>query len=304
MEYRRLGADGPRLPAITFGAWPIGGGMGRVDRATAVATIQAALDLGISAIDTAEYYRDSEALIGEALVGRDRRDVFLATKASAEPFTRERVAAALDNSLRALRTEYIDLYQLHRFPREVALDEALGALADAQAAGTIRYVGVSNFTVEQLDAARRIMPIQSLQPRFNIFDDEARHALLPYCAHHGVGVIVHSPLAKGLLTGKYRANHVFDPDDERSQFPRFQGETFQRHLAAADALAELAAERGVTLVQLAIAWTLAHDGVTSCIVGARAPEQVAAHVDAAVLRLTDEELARIDAIAARAAEPV
>ena len=274
--------------------------MGTVDEATARATIHRALDLGVTAIDTAEAYRASESIVGKALAGRRRDGVFLATKVSAEPFTRARVAAALDNSLRALRTDRVDLYQLHRYPREVPLEEAIGALADAQRSGKARYIGVSNFTTEQLDAARKPLPIQSIQPRLNVFDAEPTRDLLPYCAAHGVGVIVHSPLAKGLLTGKYRPGHVFPADDERAGFPRFQGETFARHVAAADKLADVAAERGGSLLQLAIAWTLRQPGVTSCIVGAKSPEQVDDHLGAVDLaaRLTDDDLARIATIAA------
>ncbi len=170
MEYRQLGTDGPHLPVLMFGAWPIGGGMGAVDEATAIATIHRALDLGVTAIDTAEFYRGSEAIVGRALDGRPRDSVFLATKASAEPFTRARVREALENSLRALRTDYVDLYQLHRFPTGTPLEEAIAALAEARESGKARSVGVSNFTVDQLAAARALYPIQSLQPRFSIFD--------------------------------------------------------------------------------------------------------------------------------------
>ena len=301
MEYRQLGHDGPHITRIMFGAWPIGGGMGAVDEAAAVATIHRALELGVGAIDTAEAYRSSEAIIGRALARRPRDQVFLATKVSAEPFTRERIAAALANSLRALGTDYVDLYQLHRYPGDVPLEEAIAGLAEAQRSGRARYVGVSNFSRDQLAAARRLHPIQSIQPRLSLFDAEATRELLPYCAAENVGVIVHSPLAKGLLTGKYRPDHVFPADDERSGFPRFRGEALARYVAAADELAALAQTKGASLVQLAIACTLSQPGVTSCIVGAKTPEQVEEHVGAIALRqrLTGEELERITAIAAR-----
>jgi hypothetical protein len=300
MEYRQLGHDGPHITRLTFGAWPIGGGMGAVDEATAIATVHRALDLGVTAIDTAEAYRDSEAILGRALRGRARDGVFLATKVSRGPFTRERVREALEASLRALETDYVDLYQLHRYPTDVPLEEAMAALAEAQASGRVRHVGVSNFTVDQLDAARRLHPVQSIQPRLSIFDPDFTRDLLPYCDRHNVGVIVHSPLAKGLLTGKYRPGHVFASDDERSGFPRFQGETFARYIAAADQLAALAADHGATLVQLAIAWTLVQPGVTSCIVGARRPDQIDDQVAGVALRqrLGESDLRRIDEIAA------
>jgi len=303
VELRQLGHDGPHITRLTFGAWPIAGGLGAVDDAAAMQTIRCALDLGITAIDTAEGYRTSEAILGRALSGRPRDQVYLATKVSREPFTRARVREALENSLRALEMEYVDLYQLHRYPSSVPLAEAIGALAELQASGKARHVGVSNFTVEQLAAARRIHPIQSIQPRLNIFDAEAARDLLPYCARENVGAIVHSPLAKGLLTGKYRPGDRFPPDDERSGFPRFQGETFARYLAAAYRMSEIAREKGATLVQLAIAWTLAQPGVTSCIVGAKTPEQVDEQVGGVALRqrLGEDDLRRIAEIARMAA---
>ncbi len=298
MEERELGRSGPRIPAITFGAWPVGGGMGPVDEATAIATIRRALDLGITAIDTAEYYRTSESIVGRALRGVPRDGVFVATKVSAEPFTRARVREALDNSLRALQTDHVDLYQLHRYPSSVPLEEALAGLADAKESGKARYVGVSNFTVDQLRTANALYPIQSLQPRLNVFDAEAARDLLPFCHENGIGVIVHSPLAKGLLTGKYRPEDRFAAEDERHAMPRFREETFRRYLAAADDLASLARSRNLTLVQLAIAWTLAQPGATSCIVGAKSPAQVDEHVGAIGASLTAEDLARIAAIGA------
>jgi aryl-alcohol dehydrogenase-like predicted oxidoreductase len=283
-----------------FGAWPIAGRMGAVDRDTAIATVRRAVELGITAIDTAEGYAESEAMIGEALADRPREESFLATKVSFEPFTRERISAALDRSLRSLRTDYVDLYQLHRFPSDAPLEEALAGLREAQESGKARHVGVSNFTVDQLEAARALYPIQSLQPRFSIFSPEAAQELLPYCRRHDIGVIVHSPLAKGLLTGKYRPDDRFAAGDERAGFPRFQGETFASYLALADELATLARANGISLVQLAIAWTLANPAVTSCIVGARSPGQVEEQLGALEVRLTSDTLDRIADVAARA----
>ena len=302
MEQRLLGASGPEIPVIMFGAWPIGGGLGGVDEPTAIATIHRALDLGITAIDTAEYYRTSEAIVGRALTGRPRDRVFLATKVSAGSFTRARIREALENSLRALQTDYVDLYQLHNYPTGVSLEEALAGLAEARDSGKARYVGVSNFTVEQLAAARALGPVHSLQPRLSIFASSAARDLLPFCQTHGIGVVGHSTLAKGLLTGKYRAGWAFAGDDERSRGGRFQGETFARFLAAADELAELARAKGATLVQLAIAWVLSQPGVTSAIVGAKSPAQVEEHVGGVALRLTADELGRIAAVAAKVPE--
>lgn len=300
MQYRQLGAGGPTIPTLMFGAWPIGGGMGAVDEEQAIQTIRHALDLGVTAIDTAEGYRSSETIVGKAVSGR-RDEVFLATKVTRGPYNHTRLQEAIANSLRALQTDHVDLYQLHSYPQGVSLEEAMEALVEVKESGKARYVGVSNFTVDQLSAATRLYPVQSLQPRLNIFDSEPVRDLLPNCEREGIGVIVHSPLAKGLLTGKYRPGHVFPPDDERSRFPRFQGDLFAQYTALADELAEIARSRGgISLVQLGIAWTLHQTGVTSCIVGAKSPEQVSEQVSAASLSLSVAELERIDAIAARA----
>jgi aryl-alcohol dehydrogenase-like predicted oxidoreductase len=296
MNQVQLGANGPLVPRIIFGAWPIGGGLGTLDRRTAIATVRHALEVGISAIDTAEYYRDSESILGEALAGYPREKVFLATKVSAEPFTRARIQEALANSLRALRTDYVDLYQLHRYPSNVPLQESLDALMEAVGAGKVRHIGTSAFSAAQL-AECAGYPIQSEQPRLNILYPEALVDPIPYCASHGIGVIVHSPLGKGLLTGRYRPGHQFAPDDERSGFERFQGETFARHIAKADRLTEIAREKGASLLQLAIAWTLAQPGVTAAIVGAKSPDQIDEQLGALNVGLTADDLRRNDEIA-------
>jgi aryl-alcohol dehydrogenase-like predicted oxidoreductase len=299
MNTAALGTNGPQVPRIIFGAWPIGGGLGTVERRTAIATVRHALEVGIDAIDTAEYYRDSESILGEALAGHPREKVFLATKVSSEPFTRARIQEALENSLRALRTDYVDLYQLHRYPSGVPLKESLDALVEAVAAGKVRYIGTSAFSAAQL-AECAGYSIQSEQPRLNLLYPEALVDPIPYCARHGIGVIVHSPLGKGLLTGRYRPSHQFASDDERSGFERFQGETFARHIAKADRVAEIAREKGVSLLQLAIAWTLAQPGVTAAIVGAKSPEQIDEQLGAPSVQLTADDLLRIEAIASGA----
>lgn len=298
MEHRELGTNGPRIPAIMFGAWPIAGGMGSVPEDTAIATIRRAIDLGITAIDTAEYYRTSESVIGKAIADIPRDRLFLATKVSAGPFTRARIQEALEHSLRALGTDYVDLYQLHSFPQGVALEEAMVALAETQQAGKARSIGVSNFSGDQVAAASEIQPFQSLQPRFNLLDSEAARDIIPFCASHGIGVIAHSPLAKGLLTGKYRPGHVFPADDERGSFPRFQGETFARYLAKVDQLSGIAEAKGCSMVQLAVAWVLAQPGITSAIVGAKTPEQIEEHVGALNVRLSPDDLKRMSAMTA------
>lgn len=297
MEQRQLGKHGPPVPVICFGAWPLGGGMGHVDDDAAIATVQRAIDLGITFIDTAEAYRTSEALVGRALQGRRDR-VFLATKVRGSDLSRRHIAEAIDNSLRALRTDHVDLYQVHWWDGRQPVEDAMRALDDLVRAGKVRYVGVSNFDVAQLQQAMAVRAIDSLQPRYSMLYRDAEPAILPFCREQGIGVIVHSPLAKGLLTGKYGPETHFPADDERSQMPDFQGEPYRRHLATAARLRTFAQDRGHTLVELAVAWTLANPAVTSCIVGAKSPDQLDEHVRAAGWRLTTVEMGEVEGLLA------
>jgi aryl-alcohol dehydrogenase-like predicted oxidoreductase len=173
----------------------------------------------------------------------------------------------------------------------------MAAMEELRQAGKTRWTGVSNFNVDQMEQARAVAPFISLQPRYNMLDREIEAEIAPYCEREGIGILVHSPLAKGLLTGRYRPGHVFPPDDERSHFPRFQGEQFARITAAVDRLrSEIAAPRGITMVQLAIAWTLRLPAVSVCLVGAKSPAQVEEHLGAAGWQFTKDELQRIEQI--------
>ena len=307
METRQLGRHGPSVPVIGFGAWPIGGGMGAVPEPDAARTLHRALDLGVTLIDTAEVYRTSEAVIGRALrQWSGRRDqVFLATKVRGADLSRAHIMAAIEQSLRRLQTDHVDLLQAHSWDAHHPIDETMRAFDDLVQAGKVRYAGVSNFDVAQMAAAMAVelggaerRPFQSLQPRYNLLDRHVEAAILPYCLEQGIGVLAHSPLAKGLLTGKYTSDHVFSDDDERARMPRFQGEAFRRHLAAAGRLEAWARARGHTLVELAIAWVLAHPAITVCLCGAKSPEQVEEHARAAAWRLTPADRDEIDRLLA------
>lgn len=298
MELRELGRGGPRVSAIGLGAWPFGGGMGAVEERAVIDTVHAAIDHGITFIDTAEAYRGSEALIGRALAGGRREKVFLATKVSGN-FTSQHIREAMENSLRALQTDHVDLYQIHWWEGRVPIEESMAAMEALRKEGKTRWIGVSNFDVPQMEAARAAAPFISLQPRYNLLDREIEAEIAPYCEREGIGILVHSPLAKGALTGRYAPGHVFPEDDERARFPRFQGETFARIAAAVERLRrEVAEPRGLSLVQLAVGWTLRLPAVSVCLVGAKSPEQVREHAGAQGWRLSDAELARIDAIMA------
>jgi aryl-alcohol dehydrogenase-like predicted oxidoreductase len=298
METRTLGRDGPTVPVIGFGAWPIGGGMGPIDESEAIRTLHHALDRGVTLIDTAEAYRDSEAVIGRALAEwSGRRDqVFLATKVRGADLSRTHIMAAIEQSLRHLGTDYVDLLQAHSWDSGHTIEETMSAFADLVAAGKVRYVGVSNFDVPQMRAARAVHRFHSLQPRYNLLDRQVEAEILPYCQAEGIGVLAHSPLAKGLLTGKYRPDSVFPPEDERSRQGRFTGEAFRRHLATVDRLRAWAAARGHRVVELAIAWVLAHPAVTVCLCGAKSPDQVDDHVRGGAWRLSADDRAAIDRI--------
>ena len=295
MEYRQLGKNGPQVPVLGLGAWPIGGGMGRVEVQTAIATVRAAIDQGITLLDTAQAYHSSEGTLGQALKEGYRERCFLATKVSGD-YSPEAIVAAMDNSLRQLQVEHVDLYQIHGWNPAYSIAASMEAMARLQEQGKTRYIGISNFNAAQMEQALRSVQFHSSQPRYNLIDRQIEAADIPFCQHQGIGILAHSPLGKGLLTGRYRPGHRFADDDERAQFPRFQGETFARYVAIADRLEETAAARGLSLVQLSIAWILRLPALTCVLVGAKNPQQLSGHLGAVGVEFSPEELARIDAI--------
>ena len=302
MEYRELGRDGPRVPVLGFGAWPLGGGMGDIDEGTAIATVRAAIDAGITLIDTAQGYRTSEATLGKALRDGYRQKCFLATKVSGD-YSAKGIRAAIENSLRNLDVEFVDLYQIHGWSEEYPVEESIATLAELQREGKTRHIGVSNYNAERMRRALGTARFQSCQPRYNMFDRRIEAEDIPFCEREGIGLLTHSALAKGLLTGKYYPGHKFAEGDERSGFPQFQGETFAGYLAAAEELREVARGKDLTLVQMAIAWLLRLPAVSCVLVGARNPEQVKEHLGALGVAFDAQELARIDAILAAAPRP-
>jgi len=294
MRSKQLGKYGPDVPVICLGAWPLGGGMGALPDKQVIDTVHAALDCGITFIDTAEGYRTSESILGKALAGK-RDKVILATKLSGD-HSLEHMSRAIENSLRALNTDYIDLYQLHGPKPEYPIEQTMGGLLRLKEQGKIRTIGVSNFSAEQHAEALQYGHIDSSQPMYSLLVRAAGEAVLPFCEANGIGVIVHSPLAKGLLTGKYTPDHQFPEGDERSWMAGFQGERFAAALRVADRLKAWAESQGHSLVELAIAWTLANPAVTSCIVGAKTPEQATMNAAAADWILTQDDLQEIDQI--------
>ena len=295
MQLRQMGRDGPHISSIGLGAWPIGGGMGPVDEKEAIDTIRAAIDSGITFLDTAQAYRTSEDTLGKALRDGYRQRCFLATKVSGQ-YARQDIYQAMDQSLQALGVDHVDLYQIHSWNPQYPVAESIEAMLDLQRAGKTRYIGVSNYNAAQMGEALQTGFFHSNQPRYNLFDRQIEREDLPFCKQQGIGLLAHSPLAKGLLTDKYRPNHLFSSNDERSGFPRFQGQLFERYITCADELARLGADKGLSLVQLAIAWVLRHASVSCVLVGAKNKTQVQEHLGALSVEFSVEELKRIDEI--------
>ena len=293
MDYRQLGTDGPEVPVIGLGAWPLGGGMGEMDERTAIDIVRFAIDEGVTLVDTAQAYYLSEERVGRALKDGYRDRCFLATKVSTD-YSPRAIRKAIEESLRKLDVEYVDLYQIHSWNAQYPIDLSIEAMAELQEEGKTRFIGVSNFSADQMRRARKVATFNSNQPGYNLFNRKIEVADIPYCEEEGIGILAHSPLAKGLLSGRYRPGHKFPEDDERSG--RFQGETFAAQIAIADRIGEVARDKGINMVQLAIAWILRQDAVTCVLVGAKTPEQIRDHLGAITVELTEEDLTRIEAI--------
>jgi aryl-alcohol dehydrogenase-like predicted oxidoreductase len=295
MQHRQLGKNGPEIPVIGLGAWPIGGGMGDLDEQDSIATVRTAIDNGITLLDTAQAYRTSEGTLGRALKDGYRERCFLATKVSGS-YTPQSIETAIENSLRSLNTDCIDLYQIHGWSTKDPIEDSMATMAKLQEQGKTRFIGISNFNAAQMQTAYTIAPFHSSQPRYNMFDRNIETEDLAYCAQTSIGILAHSPLAKGLLTGKYTPESQFPEGDERSTFPRFQGDLFSQYLAVTDQLKTIAADKKCTMVQLAIAWILRRPEVTCVLVGAKDPDQVKGHLDAANITFSNDELQNIDTI--------
>ena len=297
MQIRRLGKDGPEVPVLGLGGWPLGGGMGQIDDQTVIDIVRAAIDRGVTLIDTAEAYLASEARIGKALKNGYRQRCFLATKVSYD-YSRDGIRAAIERSLRTLGVDYVDLYQIHTWVRQYPLEEAMATMARLQEAGKARYIGVSNFDAEQMQRALQSARFQSTQPIYNLFNRHIETEDAPFCEREGIGILAYSPLAKGLLTGKYKAGHVFPSHDERHESLNFESDRFARQLAAIDRLQEVAGDKGISLSQLAIAWSLRLPAITCVLFGAKSVAQVEENISAAEVSLSESDIDHIEAILA------
>ena len=309
MEYVKLGRSDLVVSRLAFGTWQLGGEWGATDAQQAIDAIRKAADEGVTLFDTAQAYGfgASEQLLARALATRPRGELVIATKGGLRPagngagVVRDASPAwirqGVDESLAALRTDYLDLYQVHWPDPNTPFEDTAEALAKLVAEGKIRHVGVSNFDAEQMEAFSATLPVETLQPPYHLFRRDIEAEVLPYTAAHDIGVLVYGPLAHGLLGGHLGPETVFAPDDWRSKSPMFEGAAFSRNLRAVSALRQLATkELGMTLPQLAVAWTLANPAVHVAIIGTRN----AAHVDetlaATEIHLDDETMRRIDVI--------
>jgi aryl-alcohol dehydrogenase-like predicted oxidoreductase len=299
-----------------LGTWQLGGDWGQVDEQQAVAAIRRARELGVNIFDTAQAYGfgASERLLGRALrqeLDTRRDEVVIATKGGlrktdggvARDASPDSLRSGVDSSLRALGVEYIDLYQVHWPDPKVPVAETAGALREMVEAGKIRHVGVSNYDVEQMAEFEKTLPVETVQPPYHLFRREIEDTILPYAREHNIGVLIYGPLAHGLLTGTLNENTRFPADDWRSKSAVFRGETYRRNLAVVRELEKFAKDRGMTVSQLAIAWTLAHPAVHVAIVGARREHHVAESLAAGDISLSEADLTEIDKIMA-AATPV
>jgi aryl-alcohol dehydrogenase-like predicted oxidoreductase len=314
MEHRVLGRTGVEvsplcLGAMMFGAW------GNADRDESIRIIDRALDAGINFVDTADVYSrgESEEIVGEALQHGRRDRVVVATKVhgsmgddpNERGSSRRWIVREVESSLRRLRTDWIDLYQIHRPEPDTDIDETLGALTDLVRAGKVRYIGSSTFPASQIVEAQWVAERRGRerfvceQPPYSLLARGVEADVLPTCRRHGIGVIPWSPLAGGWLSGRYRKGEDIDPSPRAQMVPRRYDMSLpenQRKLEAADALGRLADEAGLTLVHLALAFVIRHPAVTAAIIGPRTMDHLESQLGAAEVELADDVLDRVDEI--------
>ena len=313
MEQRQLGHLGPRVSAIGLGCMSLGIGdvysSGIDSDDAAIGLIRRALDLGITFLDTADIYGDSELKVGKAIHGR-RDQVVLATKfgfVQTQIGAEERIDGrpdyvrdACDRSLRRLGVDVIDVYYLHRVDARVPIEDTVGAMADLVQQGKVRHLGLSEVSAATLRRAHAVHPIAAVQTEYSLFSREAEDDLLPALRQLGVALVAYSPLGRGFLAGRFRKLEDLAADDWRRRNPRFQGGAFERNVVLADRIRELAAAKGYTPAQLALAWLLTREDVVP-IPGTSSVERLEENAGAIDVRLTRAELDEIERVSPRGA---
>ena len=313
MKTRKLGWTDLNLSIIGLGTWAIGGGKwkfswGPQDDRESISAIQRALELGINWIDTAAVYGlgHSEEIVGKAIRGLRKKPI-IATKCErvwdkggniSGRLKKKSIRSEIEASLKRLKIEVIDLYQIHWPEPDEDIEEAWTTLGDLIKEGKIRYGGVSNFNLQQLKRVQPIHPVASLQPPYSMLERGIEKKILPYCSAKNIGVVTYSPMQKGLLTGKFSRERVknLPKDDHRRRDPRFQEPELSANLKLVEHLRSIAEKSGKTLAQLAIAWVLRRPEVTAAIVGARRPSQIEETAVAGDWMLSQEDIAAIDVL--------
>lgn len=317
MEYRQLGDSNLKVSAITFGAWAIGGWMwGGTDMKASIEAIHASIDQGVTSIDTAPVYGQglSEEIIGEALRGIARDKVQILTKFGMRwdqqkgDFAfkskdnsgkdidiykyagKESVIKECEDCLRRLKTDYIDLFQQHWPDLTTPIEETMEALVRLKEQGKIREAGVCNYSVGQMQTAEKVIRLAANQVPFSMVNRDIEKELVPYCIAHSKGILAYSPLQRGILSGKYKPDHLFKEGDHRPGTPFYKPENISRINAFLDQLRPLAESKHATLSQLVIRWTIDRPGITVALVGARDAAQAAENAKSAELHLSTEEI--------------
>ena len=307
IDTRRLGRDGPEVSAMGLGCMGMSEFYGATDDAESVATIRHALDRGVAFLDTADMYGvgRNEELVGRAIEGR-RDEVFLATKFGNVRGTDgsfggvcgrpEYVRSACEASLKRLGVETIDLYYQHRVDPDVPIEDTVGAMAELVAAGKVRFLGLSEAAPETIHRAHATHPIAALQTEYSLWSRDVEDEILPTVRELGIGFVAYSPLGRGFLTGQIKRPEDFPEDDFRRFHPRFTGENFDRNIGLVREIEGMAAEKGVTAAQLALAWVLAQGEDVVPIPGTKRRTYLDQNIEALSVTLTDEDLHRLDSI--------
>jgi aryl-alcohol dehydrogenase-like predicted oxidoreductase len=307
MEFAEIPGKSLKVSRIGLGTWAIGGWMwGGTDEVESIATIHAALASGINVIDTAPVYGfgRSEEIVGKALADGLRERAIIATKGGLQwqdgkitrNSNRDWIMRGLEDSLQRLKTDTIDVYQIHWPDPKIPIEETALAMRELFEQGTIRAIGVSNFSVAQMDAFRSTAPLHVLQPPYNLFERDIEAEILPYCKKHGIATFGYGALCRGLLSGRMRANIKFEGDDLRLKDPKFQPSRFAQYLAAVEQIDRLARKRySRAVIDLAVRWVL-DQGVTTALWGARHPDQLQPVGEVLGWRLDEAAKAEIDRI--------